>query len=98
MTTKYEHDWPPTMRPRRRRPRIETMEILPPRQPEHHVRVTITTEHRRHNMLPQRLVIVAAMLILAMILLRSPFGLLMLAVLVPPTFWIAVGVTIAALV
>jgi hypothetical protein len=41
MTQPMEHDWPPTMRPRRRRPRIEIVEILPPRQPEHHVRVTI---------------------------------------------------------
>ena len=35
------------------------------------------------------------MIVLGLILLRSPFGLLMLAVLIPPTRWLAGAVTLA---
>jgi hypothetical protein len=42
-------------------------------------------------------VIVAALWILALILLRSPAALLMLAVLTPSWVWLAIGVTIAVL-
>jgi hypothetical protein len=37
------------------------------------------------------------MLFLVMVLFRFPFGLLMLAVLVPPVIWAATGITIAVL-
>jgi hypothetical protein len=40
---------------------------------------------------PQRIVGVAAFAVLALILLRSPFGPLMLAVLVPANLWIAMS-------
>ena len=63
--TKYEWDYPPTMRQRRGsantptgvnagRSRIETVEILPPQQPERTVRLDIHhhVNHRRRQQIP----------------------------------------------
>ena len=41
------------------------------------------------------MVAAVAMIVLGLILLRSPLGLLMLAVLIPPTIWLAIAVTLA---
>jgi hypothetical protein len=68
MTRPMEHDWPPTMRPRRR-PRIETVEILPPRQAEHYVRVTV-----RHQATPPAWIIPLA--IIAALSMITPYGLI----------------------
>jgi hypothetical protein len=68
MTTAREWDWPEEPR---RRPRIE---VLPPEPDE--VRITVT--HRRDNS-AQRWVIAAAVFVLALILLRSPIVLILLA-------------------
>jgi hypothetical protein len=65
-------DWPPTKK-YHRRPRIERVEILPPRQPEQPT-VRIDVRHHRSGILPQRLVIIAAFAILVLILVRSPGG------------------------
>jgi hypothetical protein len=95
MTQPFEHDWPPTMKYHRKARRIETVEILPPRQSEHHVHVTV---HHRHNGIrPQQVIIAAALLFVVLILLRSPGALILLAVLVPPTVWIAIGIFVAIL-
>jgi hypothetical protein len=81
---------------RRRRPPPpldgEILELEP--TPRTH-RVEIV--RRRQGPTPQRIVIVAAFAVFALILLRSPFGLLMLAVLIPANLWIAMAVTVAAL-
>jgi hypothetical protein len=94
--TKYEWDYPPTMRPRRKA-RIETVEILPPRQPERTVRIDVHHHHRSGGISPQRIIVVAAFAVLGLILLRSPGALIMLAVLIPPTVWIACGLTVVLL-
>jgi hypothetical protein len=73
-------DWPPE------HGRFKKVEILPPRQP----RIEVTIRKQRNN-LPQRLLVVAAVAFLAVVLFRSPGGLLVLAALVGPS-------TIAALV
>ena len=52
MTQPMEHDWPPTKKYHRKARRIETVEILPPRQPERHIHVnvnivaSVTARHR----------------------------------------------------
>ena len=97
MTEPMEWDFPPTMRPRRK-PRIETVEILPPRQPERTVRLDVNVRHRSSGINPQHVVIAVALFILLLVLFRSPGGLLMLAVLVPPVIWLAMAVTVAVLV
>jgi hypothetical protein len=88
-------DWPEEPRKRSRRPRIERVEILPPRQPEQRIHVNVNVR-RRPNIMP-RAVTIAAMIVLALILVRSPGALIMLAVIIPAWFWLAVGVIIAVL-
>ena len=67
MTEPMEHDW----QYHRKARRIETVEILPPRQTERTVRVDVHV-HRRSGIRPQRLVVVAAFVIVGLILVRSP--------------------------
>jgi hypothetical protein len=90
MTEPREWDYPATMRPRRRRPRIETVEILPPEQPERHIRVTV--HHQRHQAPPW----IVPLAIIALLLMISPFGLVvalvMLAVLVSAHPTVAISV------
>lgn len=59
-----------------RRPRIETLE---PQSERATIRVDIH-HHRSGHILPQHLIIVAALLFLAVIMIRSPGALLLLAV------------------
>jgi hypothetical protein len=68
-----------------------------PEQPEPRIRVEVHhhDHRRRHGPTPQRIVVVVAMVVLGLILLRSPFGLLMLAVLIPPIMWIIFAVMLA---
>jgi len=80
MSKRYEWDWPPEPE------HFEQVEILPPRQP----RIEVTIRRRRSD-LPQRLIITAAIIFAAVVLLRSPGGLLVFAALVGPS-------TIAALI
>jgi hypothetical protein len=90
----------PKHRQRRRRrppPPIEG-EVLEPEPTAVIHRVEIVHHHRRQGPAPQRIVVVVALCVLAFILLRSPGALIMLAVLIPGHFWIALGVVIAALV
>jgi len=89
MTKRYEWDWPPEPE------HFERVEILPPRQR----RIEVTIRHRRSD-LPQRLILTAAIVVVALILLRSPGALLMLAVLIGPSAISAVtfGLSVAAVV
>jgi hypothetical protein len=66
MTESYEWDWP--QEKRSRRPRIQTVEILPPQQAEREQRihVNVNVRHRRHNMVPQ-VMIVGACIFVALI-------------------------------
>jgi hypothetical protein len=64
-------DWPPE------NGRFEKIEILPRRQP----RIDLTIRRRRND-LPQRLVIVAAVIFVCVMLLRNPGGLLVAAAIV----------------
>jgi hypothetical protein len=105
MTEPREWDFPATMRARRGRRRrspghesIPEIEILPP-EPEPSPRVhRIDIVHRRRSPSPQRIVIIAAFAVLALILLRSPGALILLAVIIPAWFWVALGVIVATLV
>jgi hypothetical protein len=89
MTQRLEWDWPEEEP--RRRPRIE---VLPP-EPEV-VRVTVT--HRRDNR-AQRWVMAAAMFVLALILWRFKF-MLLLAVAMAPNFvgMLAMAIVIVAVI
>src|SRR5690242_1924699 len=87
-------DWPPEPK-RSRRPRIERVEILPPRQPERTVRVDI--HHHRRSIITPQMVTIGALIVLAIILLRSPAAMLMFAALVPSFVWLALGVIVAVL-
>lgn len=79
-------------------PRPIDGEVLEP-EPTPCIRVEVVQHHQsRQGSTPQRLVIVAAMIVLGIILLRSPYSLLMLAVLIPANLWIAMAVTVAALI
>ncbi len=96
-----EHDFDnPVHRQRRRRlsPILEGEILEPQSEPERRIRVTIATERRRHNTLPQQVVIFVAFFVLALIAFRSPGALILLAVLIPNTIWIALGVVVGALV
>lgn len=94
----------PKHRQRRRRPSPPLEgEVLGP-EPEvdrtpriHHVEV-VHHHQRHHGPTPQRLVIIAAFAVLALILVRSPGALILLAVIIPSWFWLAAGVTVAVLV
>jgi hypothetical protein len=101
MTERYEWDYPPTMRPRRgRRPRIETVEILPPRQPEpeRHIRVTVTAHRRQRQHVPPWLIV---LLIIATLMWMAPLGTIILIAIVSifiaehPTIAFVIGGTIA---
>jgi hypothetical protein len=73
-------------------------EILEPEQEQPTVRIDV--HHHRSGIRPQHLVIGAALVILALILFRSPGALILLVVLVPRVMWltIAVMVVIVAIV
>jgi hypothetical protein len=90
-------DWPEEPEKPSRRPRIETFEILPPRQleREQRIRVNAIVHHRRPNMVPQ-VMIVDAFIFVPLILFRAPGALLMLAALTPSKIWIACGFAGAA--
>jgi hypothetical protein len=76
----YDFDNPAHKRGRRRPPPIMEGEILEPESTPH-IRVEVTHhDPRRHQILPQHLIIVAALLFLTVIMIRSPGALLMLAV------------------
>jgi hypothetical protein len=85
-----------------RRPRIETVEILPPQQPERerHIHVTVTAHRQRHSAPPAWVVVLLAFGVFAWL---SPFALIVGIVLVSvfltehPTIAVAIGVVIAAL-
>ena len=70
-----------------------------PEQPEPRIhRVTIEHRHVHHRSAsPQRLVIIVALFVLGVICLRSPGGLLMLAVLVPSTVWLVIAVMVVVM-
>lgn len=86
--TEWDYDNPAHRQRRRSRPEVEIMEPDEPRR----AHVEITIRHRRPNI--RRLVIIAALVMLALILVRSPLALLMLAVLVGPQI-IATGLFVA---
>ena len=83
-------------RRRRRQPLPLEGEILRP-EPERTVHIV---HHNRSSagISPQRIVIIAAFVILALVLLRSPGALIMLAVLIPSWLWLSSAVVIAVLV
>src|SRR5277367_5121337 len=93
-----EWDWPqePRRQRRRRPPPILEGEILEPEQESRVHRVTIEhVHHQRRSASPQRIVVIAALCVLALIMLRSPGGLLMLAVIVPPIVWKTIATMVA---
>lgn len=100
MTQRFEHDWPPTMKYHRKARRIETVEILPPRQPEpaqRTIRVDIDIRHHRSRSYSAQLFIIAAAIVLALIAIRLPGGgLLMLMAFVPT--WLAAVIVVAMLI
>jgi hypothetical protein len=71
MTAKFEHDWPPTMRPRRRPMVLEPASSI-------RARFTVTRERRPSPWA------IAAIVIGLLVLWRFKLGLLMLAALVGP--------------
>jgi hypothetical protein len=82
-----EWDWPPEHK------HFERVEVLPPRQPQ----IDITIRHRYD--LPQRLILTAAIVVVALLLLRSPGALLLLAVMAGPQIAaIVFGLSVAAVV
>jgi hypothetical protein len=83
-------------RQRRRPPPPLEGEILTP-EPEQPT-VHVVHHYRRHGPTPQRLVIIAAFAVLALVLLRSPGALVLLAVMIPSWVWLALGVIVAVLV
>jgi hypothetical protein len=95
----WDFDNPKHRQRRRRQPLPLEGEVLGPEvEPTPRIRVEVVQHHQsRQGPTPQRLVIVAAMIVLGIILLRSPYSLLMLAVLIPANLWIAMAVTVAAL-
>jgi hypothetical protein len=95
-------DWPEEPRQRRRRPPpiLEGEIIEPQSEPRIH-RVTVEHRHvdrRRQGIGPQRVVIVVAFAILALILVRSPGALILLGAIIPHWVWVTLGVIVAALV
>ena len=85
----------------RRKPRA-TIEVLDP-EPEPTPRVhRVTVDHVYHRrssegICPQRIVIVVAFAVLALVLLRSPGAFILLAALIPSSFWLALAVIVAVL-
>jgi hypothetical protein len=77
MTESYEWDWP--QEKRSRRPRIQTVEILPPQQPEPEQRIHVYHHHRRPVRLPIWAIALLAFGVLAMMF---PFGLVVSLVIV----------------
>ena len=102
MTEWREWDWPNEPKRSRRR-RIQTVEILPPQQPEpeRHIRVTVTAHHRQRQHVPPWLIV---LVIFAALCWVSPFGLVVALVMggilltAHPSIAIAIGVIVAALV
>lgn len=107
--TKYEWDFPPTMRPRRGRrrrpPPILEGEILEPElEREPHIRVSVEhrhVNHRQRQQIPPWLIV---LLIIAVVMWISPFGAVVALVMggilltAHPTVAIAIGAAIAVLV
>jgi hypothetical protein len=94
-----EWDYDNPKHPRRRQPSTPVLEGegLPQQDEQPRVRVEVIHHHRHHGPTPQRIVIIAAFVILALILFRSPGALILLAALIPGHFWIACGVIVATL-
>ena len=92
----YDFDNPAHRQRRRRQPLPLEGEILEP-EPEQPT-VHVVHHYRRHGPTPQRIVIIAAFAILALVLLRSPGALVLLAVMIPSWVWLALGVIVAVLV
>jgi hypothetical protein len=74
--------------------RIETVEILPPRQPEHHVRVDVH-HHRQRQHMPR---LAIALLIIAAVMWISPLGVIIALVLIAAVLMMhpAVAIILAA--
>jgi hypothetical protein len=95
----WDFDNPAHRQRRRRQPPILEGEIIEPQSEPRVHRVTVEhVYHRREGISPQRIVIVAAFAILALVLLRSPGALIMLAVLIPSWLWLAAAFIVAVLV
>jgi hypothetical protein len=95
-------DWPEEpRRGRRRPPPVLEGKILKPEievLPGPHIHhVEIVHHHRRQGPTPQRVVIIAAFAILALVLLRSAGALILLGALTPGFVWKALVIIIAAL-
>jgi hypothetical protein len=89
-------DWPPEPEKRSRRPQIE---VLPPESEPRIHRVEVRhVDHRSAGISPQRVIIVVAFAVLALILVRSPGALILLGAIVPHWVWVTLGVVVAALV
>jgi hypothetical protein len=82
--------------PKRRRKQKRIVEVLEPEREQPTIRVDIR-HHRSGRTLPQHLVIVAALLILAVIMLRSPGAMILLDALIPSTVLIAFAIIVAIL-
>jgi hypothetical protein len=89
-----EWDWPQEPRRRSRRPKVEILEPEPTPRVQ---RVEIIHHHRSRATLPH-IVTIGSAILAALILLRAPTAILMMAVLVPPKVWIACGLAVALLV
>jgi hypothetical protein len=91
----WDFDNPKHHRQRRRHPRPPLEgEILTPDSERQTIRIDV---HHHSSILPQA-AIVGAFVVVALILVRSPGALIMLAVLVPPKVWIVCGLAAAILV
>jgi hypothetical protein len=106
MTEWREWDWPPEPKKRSRRPRIQTVEILPPRQPEpeRRIHVNVNVHHRRNvsiSGIPPWLIV---LVIVAALCWVSPFGLVVALVMggilltAHPTVAIIIGVSVALVI
>jgi hypothetical protein len=90
-------DYPPTKHYHRKAQR-PTVEVLEPREEQPRVHRVEIVHYRRHTIAPQA-VTVAAIILLGIVLLRSPAALIMLAVLLMhPTILIAAGGFVALVV
>jgi hypothetical protein len=79
MTQKYEWDFPATMRPRRKRPRIE---IIEPDDPPRRLRVDVEVHHHhRPRLNPQTAVVIVAAAFAVIMIVRFPLGFLLLPIL-----------------
>jgi hypothetical protein len=94
----WDYDNPKHRQSRRRpHPPLEGEILEPQSESEPRIHVNVNVHHRRSGNLP-RFVIVGALLILAVIMLRSPGALILLGALIPSTVWIALAIIIAILV